>query len=201
MSSQLYRYEVKDIDGFLSQLVRYVANGGHYFYVRVRVPEKKDPQSIAEKIPAVPPPLVRDIALRLFRFGFRNMPPAPSLLAGQTQRDRQPSPRPAPTRACPFGSSLLKRDPLSRLQQLLFRHLLRRRARFTDHPALDVLARVRQVALHPPIHHLHDRPDQFVGIQRSTAPGPSLATPDPVPIVFAAATACHEPTLNRRPAT
>ena len=34
MSSQLYRYEVKDIDGFLSQLVRYVANGGHYFYVR-----------------------------------------------------------------------------------------------------------------------------------------------------------------------
>ena len=50
MSSQLYRYEVKDIDGFLSQLVRYVANGGHYFYVRVRVPEKKDPQSIAEKL-------------------------------------------------------------------------------------------------------------------------------------------------------
>ena len=50
MSSQLYRYEVKDIDGFLSQLVRYVANGGHYFYIRVRVPDGKDPDAIAAKL-------------------------------------------------------------------------------------------------------------------------------------------------------
>jgi hypothetical protein len=50
MSSQLYRYETKNIDGFLSQLVRYIANGGHYFYIRVRVPEGKDPNAIAEKL-------------------------------------------------------------------------------------------------------------------------------------------------------
>ena len=39
MSSQEYRYEVKSIDGFLAQVVRYVACGGHYFYIRVRVPD------------------------------------------------------------------------------------------------------------------------------------------------------------------
>ena len=50
MSSQLYRYEAKDIDGFLSQLVRYIANGGHYFYIRVRVPDGSDPHAIAEKL-------------------------------------------------------------------------------------------------------------------------------------------------------
>ena len=50
MSSQLYRYEAKNIDGFLSQLVRYIANGGHYFYLRVRVPDGKDPNAIAEKL-------------------------------------------------------------------------------------------------------------------------------------------------------
>ncbi len=50
MTSQEYRYEVKNIDGFLSQVVRYVACGGHYFYIRVRVPEGKDPQAVAEKL-------------------------------------------------------------------------------------------------------------------------------------------------------
>lgn len=50
MSSQQYRYEAKDIDGLLSQLVRYIANGGHYFYIRVRVPDGKAPRVIAEKL-------------------------------------------------------------------------------------------------------------------------------------------------------
>ena len=50
MTSQEYRYEVKSVDGFLSQVVRYVACGGHYFYIRVRVPEGKDPRAIAEKL-------------------------------------------------------------------------------------------------------------------------------------------------------
>ncbi|MCA9201157.1 MAG: hypothetical protein KDA87_26635 [Planctomycetales bacterium] len=50
MSSQLYRYQTKSIDGFLSQLVRYIANGGHYFYIRVKVPIGKDPQAAAEKL-------------------------------------------------------------------------------------------------------------------------------------------------------
>ena len=50
MTSQEYRYEVKSIDGFLSQVVRYVACGGHYFYIRVRVPKGKDPQAVAEKL-------------------------------------------------------------------------------------------------------------------------------------------------------
>ena len=50
MSSQEYRYEVKSVDGFLAQVVRYVACGGHYFYIRVRVPEGKDPRAVAEKL-------------------------------------------------------------------------------------------------------------------------------------------------------
>jgi hypothetical protein len=50
MSKQEYRYEVKSIDGFLSQAVRYIACGGHYFYIRVRVPKGKDPRAVAEKL-------------------------------------------------------------------------------------------------------------------------------------------------------
>jgi len=50
MSNQDYRHEAKSIDGFLSQLVRYIANGRHYFYIRVRVPEGKDPRAVAEKL-------------------------------------------------------------------------------------------------------------------------------------------------------
>ena len=52
MSSKLYRYQAKSIDGMLSQLIRYVANGGHYFYIRVRVPEGKDTTAIAERLVA-----------------------------------------------------------------------------------------------------------------------------------------------------
>ena len=50
MRSEDYRYEVKSIDGFLSQTVRYVACGGHYFYIRVRVPQGKDARAVAEKL-------------------------------------------------------------------------------------------------------------------------------------------------------
>ena len=50
MSKQEYRYEAKSIDGFLSQAVRYIACGGHYFYIRVRVPKGKDPRAVAEKL-------------------------------------------------------------------------------------------------------------------------------------------------------
>ena len=50
MRSEDYRYEVKSIDGFLAQASRYIANGGHYFYIRVRVPEGKDPSKVAEKL-------------------------------------------------------------------------------------------------------------------------------------------------------
>jgi len=50
MKTEDYRYEVKSVDGFLSQVVRYVANGGHYFYIRVKVPEGKDPRAVAEKL-------------------------------------------------------------------------------------------------------------------------------------------------------
>jgi hypothetical protein len=50
MKTEDYRYEVKSIDGFLSQAVRYIACGGHYFYIRVKVPDGKDPNAIAEKL-------------------------------------------------------------------------------------------------------------------------------------------------------
>ena len=50
MKQQDYRYAAKSIDGFLSQVIRYVANGGHYFYIRVRVPEDKDPHLVADKL-------------------------------------------------------------------------------------------------------------------------------------------------------
>ena len=36
--------------GFFRRLVRYVACGGHYFYIRVRVPDGKDPRAVAEKL-------------------------------------------------------------------------------------------------------------------------------------------------------
>ena len=50
MATEEYRYETASIDGLLSQVVRYITHGGHYFYVRALVPEKKDPQAIAEKL-------------------------------------------------------------------------------------------------------------------------------------------------------
>jgi len=45
-----YRYAAASIDGLLSQLVRYITHGGHYFYLRTLVPEKKDPKAVAEKL-------------------------------------------------------------------------------------------------------------------------------------------------------
>jgi hypothetical protein len=50
MTKQEYHYEAKSVDGFLSQAVRYIACGGHYFYIRVRVPDGKDPRAVAEKL-------------------------------------------------------------------------------------------------------------------------------------------------------
>ena len=44
-----YQYEARSVAGFVSQIVRYVASG-HYFYVRVLVPEKKDPAIVDEKL-------------------------------------------------------------------------------------------------------------------------------------------------------
>jgi hypothetical protein len=50
MTKQEYHYEVKSVDGFLSQAVRYIACGGHFFYIRVRVPAGKNPRAVAEKL-------------------------------------------------------------------------------------------------------------------------------------------------------
>ncbi|MCA9170404.1 MAG: hypothetical protein KDB23_22155 [Planctomycetales bacterium] len=50
MATEDYRYETLRIDGFLSQLVRYITQGGHYFYIRCLVPEQKDPHVIADKL-------------------------------------------------------------------------------------------------------------------------------------------------------
>ena len=49
MSTVDYLCEVKSIDAFLAQLVRYVASG-HWFYVRCRIPAGKDPQRVDEKL-------------------------------------------------------------------------------------------------------------------------------------------------------
>lgn len=45
----LYRCEAETLDGFLAQLVRYVASG-HYFYVTGVVPERKDPKAVDGKL-------------------------------------------------------------------------------------------------------------------------------------------------------
>lgn len=44
-----YRCEAATLDGFLAQLVRYVASG-HYFYVTGVVPERKDPAQVNRKL-------------------------------------------------------------------------------------------------------------------------------------------------------
>lgn len=48
----VYRCETKTLDGFLAQLVRYVASG-HYFYVTGKVPERKDPAEVDRKLIAL----------------------------------------------------------------------------------------------------------------------------------------------------
>ena len=44
-----YRYEAASMWGLVAQVVRYVSSG-HYFYVRVVIPEKKDPRVIDAKL-------------------------------------------------------------------------------------------------------------------------------------------------------
>ena len=50
MSTENYRYETKNIDGFLSQLIRYVRQGKCFYYQRFLVPEHKEPQAICERL-------------------------------------------------------------------------------------------------------------------------------------------------------
>jgi hypothetical protein len=50
MANEDYRYQARNVAGFISQIVRYIRHGGHYFYVRCVIPEGKDPQAIAEKL-------------------------------------------------------------------------------------------------------------------------------------------------------
>ena len=49
MKQYLYRCEARNIDGFLSQLIRYVSSG-HYFYITGRIPERKDPAVVDAKL-------------------------------------------------------------------------------------------------------------------------------------------------------
>ncbi len=49
MEPRTYHCEPATLDGFLSQLVRYVASG-HYFYVTGMVPERKDPEQVDRKL-------------------------------------------------------------------------------------------------------------------------------------------------------
>ena len=44
-----YPCEARSIDAFLAQVVRYVSSG-HYFYIRCRIPDGKDPRTVDEKI-------------------------------------------------------------------------------------------------------------------------------------------------------
>ena len=44
-----YRYHALSVAGFVAQVVRYVASG-HFFYVRVLVPEHKNPRMVDEKL-------------------------------------------------------------------------------------------------------------------------------------------------------
>lgn len=45
----MYQYEATSGDGFIQQVIRYV-NTGHYFYVTGRIPDKKDPKTVDEKL-------------------------------------------------------------------------------------------------------------------------------------------------------
>lgn len=44
-----YQYEAKNVVEFVAQIVRYVASG-HYFYLRVLVPERKDVSAVDAKL-------------------------------------------------------------------------------------------------------------------------------------------------------
>ncbi|REJ90429.1 MAG: hypothetical protein DWQ34_17470 [Planctomycetota bacterium] len=49
MNRKQYRCEARSVAGFVAQIVRYVASG-HYFYVRVLIPEHKEPRLVDEKL-------------------------------------------------------------------------------------------------------------------------------------------------------
>ena len=49
MDESDYRYEATSVDGFVAQVVRYVASG-YYFYVRCLIPEHKAPQVVDAKL-------------------------------------------------------------------------------------------------------------------------------------------------------
>ncbi len=49
MQAYPYQCEAKTLDGFLAQLVRYVASG-HYFYVTGVIPERKEPAQVDAKL-------------------------------------------------------------------------------------------------------------------------------------------------------
>ena len=49
MDRKQYRHEAASIDGFIAQVVRYVASG-HYFYVRVIIPARKEPDRVDRKL-------------------------------------------------------------------------------------------------------------------------------------------------------
>ncbi len=49
MDRKQYRYEALSVAGFVAQVVRYISSG-HYFYVRLLIPEHKHPRTVDEKL-------------------------------------------------------------------------------------------------------------------------------------------------------
>lgn len=49
MDRKRYRYETASVAGFVSQVVRYVS-AGYYFYVRIRIPDRKCPVAVDRKL-------------------------------------------------------------------------------------------------------------------------------------------------------
>lgn len=49
MRQSEYHYEATSVDGFVEQVIRYVASG-YYFYVRCLIPEHKDPRAVDAKL-------------------------------------------------------------------------------------------------------------------------------------------------------
>ncbi len=52
MPSYSYRYEARNVDAFLSQLIRYVSSG-HYFYITGRISDRKEPAVVDAKLIAL----------------------------------------------------------------------------------------------------------------------------------------------------
>lgn len=49
MDRKLYRYEAQSVAGFVAQVIRYISSG-YYFYIRVLIPERKDPKFVDRKL-------------------------------------------------------------------------------------------------------------------------------------------------------